>query len=76
MLTGGGCTVSVRLFVAVEAGDAVSVTRTVKFEVPAVVGVPVILPVEAFRAKPPGSVPVEMDQVYGVIPPLATNVAE
>ena len=40
----------------------------------AAVGVPVIAPVTAFRLKPAGSVPLVMDQLYGVVPPLAPSV--
>ena len=42
---------------AVDDCDAVSVTLTVKLNVPAVVGVPLIVPVLAFIDKPAGSVP-------------------
>jgi hypothetical protein len=41
----------------------------------AAVGVPMIAPVDAFRLRPEGSVPEERDQVYGVVPPVATRVA-
>ena len=39
------------------------VTWAVKFEVPAVVGVPLMTPVEALRDRPAGSAPAVMDQV-------------
>jgi hypothetical protein len=42
--------------------------------VTAAVGVPVIAPVEAFRFKPAGSEPLVIDQLYGVVPPLAVSV--
>ena len=52
---------------------AESVTLAVKFDVPAVVGVPVIVPVlESVR--PAGSDPALMDHVYGVVPPEAPRV--
>ena len=38
-------------------------------------GVPVMAPVEAFRDKPAGRVPLVMDQVYGVVPPVAASAA-
>lgn len=60
-------------FVACRAGLLVSVTLTVKFEVPPVVGVPLITPVPD-RVRPAGSVPVAMDQAYGGVPPAAANV--
>jgi hypothetical protein len=50
------------------------VARTVKLEVPAVVGVPLITPVLAVRLKPAGKVPVAIDQLKGVLPPVAANV--
>jgi hypothetical protein len=75
VFTTGPAIAILKLLVAVVGVEDESVTRTVKFEVPAVVGVPVILPVEAFRAKPPGSAPVAIDQVCGWVPPLAINVA-
>jgi hypothetical protein len=52
-----------RLAGAVCAGLSESVTVTVKLEVPAVVGVPVMSPVEASRVSPAGSVPVVTDQL-------------
>jgi hypothetical protein len=48
---------------AVAEAEAESVTLTVKDEVPAVVGVPVIAPVAILRASPPGRVPDAIDQV-------------
>jgi hypothetical protein len=52
-----------RLFVAVCAGEDESVTVTVKVELPAVVGVPVMAPVEAARLSPAGSDPVVTAQL-------------
>jgi hypothetical protein len=51
-----------------------SVTRTVKLEVPAVVGVPDIIPVPAAKLKPAGKVPVTIDQLEGGVPPVAFKV--
>ena len=48
---------------------AASVTFTVKLEVPAVVGVPEIVPLLA-SVKPVGSDPALIDHVYGGVPPL------
>jgi hypothetical protein len=65
-----------RFFVAVCAvGVSESVTVTVKFDVPAVVGVPEIAPVELFKDSPAGKLPVVTDQEYGETPPAACNVA-
>ena len=41
---------------------------TVKLYVFAAVGVPVIAPVEAFKFKPVGSVPLDIFHVIGVVP--------
>jgi hypothetical protein len=73
MLTAAGLTVSDNGAVAVCA--ALSVTFTVKFDVPAVVGVPLMVPL-AERAKPAGKVPTETVHVYGVVPPLAFSPCE
>src|SRR5262247_3467281 len=54
---------------------APAVTRTVKFAVPAAVGVPVIAPVLGVSVSPAGSVPLASAQVYGGVPPLAATVA-
>ena len=56
--------------------DPLSVTRTVMFDVPAVVGVPLIAPDEEFNDNPAGKVPAARSQVYGVVPPVATKVVE
>jgi hypothetical protein len=55
-------------------GAVESVTLAVKLNVPAVVGVPEITPVDAARLNPAGSVPALTLQLYGVVPPLACNV--
>ena len=47
---------------------------TVNDAVPAVVGVPVICPVELFSERPAGKEPKVTDHVYGVVPPLACSV--
>ena len=50
-----------------------SVTVTVMFEVPGAVGVP--LTVQPLSVNPAGSVPELIEQLYGVVPPLASMVA-
>jgi hypothetical protein len=58
---------------AVCAGDALSVTVTVKVDVPVAVGVPEITP--AFDiVNPAGRLPLT-DHVYPGVPPLALSVA-
>ena len=51
-----------------------SITWTVKLLVPAVVGVPLITPVEAFKLNPAGRTPIVILQLYGVLPPEAVRV--
>src|SRR4030066_411229 len=51
-----------------------STTCTVKFDVPAVSGIPLITPLPLSKLKPDGSVPVMTDQAYGVLPPEADSV--
>jgi hypothetical protein len=58
---------------AVGVAESVTVTMT-DDEVPAVVGVPVMAPVDESMLRPAGN-PVA-DQVYGVVPPVAATVAE
>jgi hypothetical protein len=41
-----------------------------------VLSVPEMTPVEELRAKPGGSEPELMLQVYGVVPPVAASVSE
>jgi hypothetical protein len=55
---------------------AASVTCTVNDAVPAVVGVPLICPVELLSVSPAGNDPALIDQLYGVVPPLACSVVE
>jgi hypothetical protein len=62
-----------RLVEALCAGELESVTFTVNDDVPAAVGVPLICP-ELLNVNPAGKVPEEIDQLYGVFPPLAANV--
>ena len=50
-----------------------SVTCTVKFAVPGVLGEPLITP-PLLRLKPAGRLPVEIDHAYGAAPPLAARV--
>ena len=64
MTSEAGEIVSVRLAVCVRAGLLESVTLKVRgVLVTAAEGVPVMAPVEAFRAKPAGRVPLVSDQV-------------
>jgi hypothetical protein len=70
----GATIVSDRFLVAVKCvGFVESVTVTATVLVPAVVGLPVMAPLEASMLNPAGS-PVA-DQVYGVVPPLALTGA-
>jgi len=69
------CAVIVIESALVAVCDALSVTWTVKFAVPADVGDPLIAPPDD-NPKPAGSVPTVMDQVYGAVPPVAPRVWE
>ena len=70
-----GLMVSVTEPLALCCGFELSVTLTVRFEIPGVVGVPVS--VQLFGAgacvNPAGSVPPVIVHVYGVVPPVITN---
>lgn len=69
--------VSVSFAMAVSAGWLESVTIKVSASLLIVVdGVPLSVPAEALREMPVGSVPLAIDHVYGLVPPLADNVAE
>ena len=45
-----------------------------KLNVPAELGVPVIAPVAPLRIRPPGSAPLDTENVYGAVPPDAETV--
>jgi hypothetical protein len=61
---------------AVCAGLLLSVTVAVKLDVPLVVAVPEIAPVDAVSVRPVGRLPDVIDQLYGAVPPVACNVCE
>jgi len=61
-----------RGFVAVAL--ALSRTWTVKLDVPDVVGVPPIAPEPGLSVSPEGRLPVVIDHVYGLVPPVAWRV--
>jgi hypothetical protein len=55
-------------------GVVESVAVTVKLLVPAVVGVPLIVPVVGPSTRPAGSVPVVTAQLTGFVPPVNVSV--
>jgi len=60
-----------------EVLPALSFTVTLNEKVPAVVGVPLIVPLLALKLRPAGSVPLLTVQLlYGGVPPVAVSVAE
>jgi hypothetical protein len=68
--------VSARLTDFVCTGRLESLTVRVRGVALAVaVGVPVIAPVAVFSERPAANVPLETDQLYGVVPPVAASVA-
>ena len=71
---GGGLMVTAKALVAVAV--ALSFTWTVKLEVAAAVGVPLMVPLEEFRDKPAGNEPALTDHVKGGVPPEAFNACE
>ena len=58
------------------AGLLLSVTVTVKLDVPLAVGVPEIKPDEGEMLSPAGRLPAVTDQLYGEVPPLACREFE
>jgi len=58
------------------AGLDASATVAVTLEVPVAVGVPETMPVVAPRLRPAGRLPAVMDQLYGVVPPVACRPFE
>ena len=60
----------------VELCKTPSVTMAVKGEAPAVVGVPLIMPVAALSESPAGSDPTEIDHANGAMPPVAASGCE
>jgi hypothetical protein len=69
-------TVRVREALCVRAGKLESATLNVSGVLATdAEGVPVMAPIETFRIRPAGRVPLVSDQVYGETPPLAVRVA-
>jgi hypothetical protein len=60
----------------VSAGFDASATVAVMLKVPAAVGVPVTRPVVVPRLSPAGRLPAVMDQLNGVVPPVACKPFE
>ena len=53
-----------------------SVTLTVKLVLMVPLVVPLMTPVDELMLSPAGRDPLEIDQVYGAVPPVALNVVE
>ena len=66
---------TVRLSALIADADPLSVTFTVKLNVPALPGAPDIVP-PAFKLTPAGKLPDAMDQEYGGVPPVAESPCE
>ena len=73
IVSGGGAALMVSEKAFVADCDNASVTFTVKFEVPVLVGVPEMVPVE-LRVRFAGSDPAEAIQESVPVPPLAMRV--
>src|SRR5882724_11547916 len=61
---------------AICAGEPLSVRLKVIGKNPAVVGVPLIVPVAGSSVMPVGRAPLVMDQVKGAVPPVVAGVDE
>jgi len=61
---------------AVCGGELESLTCTVNAVLPEDEGIPEIAPELAFNESPAGNEPLEIDQPYGVVPPVAASVLE
>jgi len=72
----GAATTSERATDLVCAGLPASVIVAVKALVPVAVGVPESRPVAGASVIPAGRLPVVMDQVYGLVPPVACRTSE
>ena len=68
--------VNVKLALFDTVGDSESVTCAVIVKLPDAVGVPLSAPVPPFSVTPVGNAPAVMDQLYGVVPPVAASVPE
>jgi hypothetical protein len=71
---GSGFTASVKALVVLP--PPLSVSITVKLELPVSEGVPLITPVEPWRLKPRGKIPSDIAQVTGATAPDAARVVE
>ena len=72
-----GAAIMLRVSILEAVPPAVSVTlKVIEVGPPAVVGIPLMMPVEAPRDKPVGREPDVMLQVDGAVPPLTDNVCE
>ena len=75
MIAGGiGAGLMVKLKSFSEYRALEPVTLILKLNVFATVGVPLISPVVLLRLNPGGKLPDVMDQLYGVVPPVACRV--
>jgi hypothetical protein len=69
-----GATTSDSVTALLCAGLDESATVKVKLAVPLAVGLPEIIPVDAARLSPDGSVPEVIVHLYGLVPPVALSV--
>ena len=76
ILRGSGSSSILRVKVFEEVSERLSVTFTVKLEVPLLEGVPLILPESESSDNPRGRFPETRDQLKGRVPPCADKVVE
>jgi len=74
-MTGGVAVAVTVMLTGLEVLPAVFVAATVNAETLAVVGVPLMMPVEEFKLSPAGSVPLVRPHVMGAVP-VAASVCE
>ena len=68
VMVGGTPAVMTTILSALEVFPKLLAAPTVKLYVPAAIGAPVIAPVDVFKFKPAGRLPLAIDHVIGVAP--------
>ena len=71
VIAGATCAGLITILNALVAFPTLFVALTVKLNVAAVVGVPVIAPVDLLRLNPPGKLPLDISQDIDVVPVAA-----
>ena len=69
-----GATLIITVYACIAVPPTLSLSMIVKVYVPAVVGVPEMMPVTGASERPTGNVPTDTDQVNGDVPPVIPRV--